>query len=185
MNAIEISDMTVRKGTDVLDLAEYGSVETFMKKVFSKETPPEISSATASASLQIDAHDRTASLIERASKSIEFLAARCAILEQELEQGKADLEEQTSNIEALKDMLIELRARNAAADNELKAVTTRCQAAESRVVDLERAQKLATLRVSNAENVSNKLHQQVEAAFGQGSTTWSLMDSVDLRQAAE
>jgi predicted nucleic acid-binding Zn-ribbon protein len=183
MNATGASTVQLGSNPDVMDLAEYASVENFMQKVFRQDKLDNVLPAAAlPTSSEIDAFERTAVLIEKASKSIEALSSRCEILETEIEQERSASDEHLSHIEALQKMLL---ARNVAYENDVKSMTIRCEAAETRVLELERAQKVVTSRASKAESISRKLQQQVESAFGQGSPIWSVMDGVHLQQAAE
>lgn len=185
MSVIDVSAVQVKTDSDVLSLAEYSSVEGFLQKIFHKDKAGDAHHATVAPTVpEVDEFDRTSTLIEKASQAIEALSSRCEALELGIEQEKARNLEQLSQIEALKKMLLELESANTTFKNNVKTMTVRCQAAESRVVELEQAQKGFTLRVSKAESISNKLQQQVEAAFGHGSPIRSVMDSVKLQDAA-
>ena len=188
MSEVESSLVRAKTHLDMLDLAEYTSVEGFMNKIFFKDKPTESSSAVAfstTASGEVDSLDRTSNLIEAASQAIEALSTRCEILGTELEQERAHSFEQATHMEVLKEMVLKFEAKIAASENSINVLTLRCHAAEERVVDLETDRKVVTLRATRAEGISSKLQQQVEAAFGHGSSIRSVMDSVKCQQAAE
>ena len=157
-----------------------------MHRVFRKSPSDEAHLAAAvSPVASRDDFDQTSALIDEACQAIGSLSSRCEILEVELDRERLACAEHEANIEALKSMVLDLRAKNAVAEADIKAVTLRCEVAEARNGDLEQQQRLVTLRASKAETLSSRLQQQVEAAFGQGSPIRSVMESVGLQQAAE
>ena len=186
MNAVQVKGSLARKDPQVLDLVAYGSVSNFLDKVFPKDKQTDSLSLSDTSSLtDDDTYNETAALIEKASRTIEGLSIRCEILEAELDQERVNFEEQYSQLETLQGMVRDLKAKNDATEANLTTLTSRCQDSQNRVIELENDQKLVLLRASKAEGVSNKLQQQVEAAFGQGSPIWSVMNGVKLKQAAE
>ena len=186
MSVIDVSSVQVKADADVLNLAEYSSVESFLQKIFQKDKSGDTHhAAVMPGSLEFDEFHRTSDLIEAASQAIEALSRRCETLELGIEQEKANSREQLSQIETLKKMLLEFESMNTNHKNSMKAMTSRCQAAESRIAELEQAQKNSTLRASKAESISNKLQQQVEAAFGHGSPIRSVMDGVKIQNATQ
>ena len=186
MNVMAALPATAKNDPSVLDLAELSTVEGFMQRVFRKGPSDEKNPADLpSTSSCLEEFDRTSALIDEASQAIGALSSRCEILELELEQERSACAEQQFNIDMLKSMVLDLKARNAIAEGDVKAMTQRCEAAEARTAELEQYQTMATLRVSKAETMSLRLQKQVEAAFGQGSPIRSVMDSAGLQQAAE
>lgn len=186
MSVIDVSAVQVKADADVLNLAEYSSVESFLQKIFQKDKAGNTHQAAAMpGSLEFDEFHRTSHLIEAASQAIESLSSRCETLELEIEQEKANSREQLSQIETLKKMLLEFESMNTNHKNSMKAMTSRCQTAENRIAELEQAQRDSTLRASKAESISNKLQQQVEAAFGHGSPIRSVMEGVKHQNAAQ
>ena len=175
-----------KNNSDVLDLAEYSTVESFMRKVFRHDTNGEAQAAAGvPSSSDVDEFERTSGLIESASKAIEALSTRCEILELELNQEREVCSEQVESIEALKRMVLDIKAEADSFESALQSMTTRCQASETRVAELEQNEKVVTLRAKKAESISSKLQRQVEEAFGQGSPIHSVMGSANLKQAAE
>ncbi|MGI4764092.1 MAG: hypothetical protein ACRYGP_03345 [Janthinobacterium lividum] len=175
-----------RNDSGVLDLAELSTHEGFMHRVFRKAPTEDPQHTAASPTVtSLDDYDKTSALIDEACQAIGSLSARCEILDIELDRERLACAEHEASIDALKSMVLELRAKNAVAEAEIKAVTLRCEAAEARNGELAQHQRVVTLRASKAETLSNRLQQQVEAAFGQGSPIRSVMESVGLQQAAE
>ncbi len=186
MTVIATLQAKARNESAVLDLAELSTVEGFMHRVFRNSSADD---AKLIADLQPVAApedlDKTSALIDEACRAIGSLSSRCEILEVELDRERLACAEHEASIEALKSMVLELRAKNAVAEGEIKTVTLRCEAAEARNGELAQHQKVVALRASRAETLSSRLQQQVEAAFGQGSPIRSVMESVGLQQAAE
>ncbi len=175
----------------VSDFDACASVEEFMQKVFrkdaAKENCPVATSASGSpseTSLEL-ASDTVGSLIERAAKTIEFLSARCEILDTELKQARDQIKEQTTMSESLATIATKLRDRAESLDRDLTSALTRCETAEARIVSLEQYQKTTTARAKRAEGISDQLQRQVEAAFGAASPISSIMNAAVLQQAAE
>ncbi len=184
MSVIEAPSAQTKSRLAVLDLAEYSSAEEFMAKVFHKEKHSSLNQMNeVPTSFKVDDCDKTSGLIEAASKTIEILSARCDNLENELEYEKTNCSDQEAQIEVLKKILVEFKAKQSVFESDVKSWTLRCHTAEARVADLERVQKDTTLRASKAESISSKLQQQVEAAFGQGSPIRTVMESVKSLEA--
>jgi hypothetical protein len=166
-----------------LDLAQYATVESFMHKVFRRETrPDEAVPAPASISPADTILDNTGMLLDSASKAIEFLSSRCGNLTGELAQTRATCAEQIESIEHWRRLALELQEKTTYLENENMTVTARYHTAEARLIKLEQAHKDVALRADHAELVSDKLQKQVEAAFGHGSHIRTVMEAA-IRQA--
>ncbi len=186
MNAITTVQDQAEKQSLAQSLAESSTVEGFMNRIFRKEQSDEQGVIKQPPlSVEISDFDTTSHLIESASNAIETLASRCEILQVELAQERCLTAEQVAQIDLLKTMVIDLKERNASYELLQKSLDIRCQAADTRVYELEQHQKVVALRAAQAESVSTRLQQQVEAAFGQGSPIRSVMDAVKFPKAAE
>ncbi|RYB03274.1 hypothetical protein [Lichenibacterium ramalinae] len=166
-----------------IDLAQYATVESFMHKVFRRDSRPgETVSATASIPPVDTILDNTGMLLDSASRAIEFLSSRCGNLATELAQTKATCAEQIESVEHWRGLALQLQEKTTSLENENMAVTARYHTAEARLIKLEQAHKDVALRADHAELVTDKLQKQVEAAFGYGSHIRTAMDAA-IRQA--
>ncbi len=179
------------KPDEVLDLANFSEVGAFMSRVFSpNDTQHTLDIRAAKA---VDREEAIAmsetedfdALLTTASKAIEFLAARCAIMEQEAAEKDEVLGEHEQAAKQWQQFALKLQVQTANDQNTIADLTTRCDAAEGRVVSLEAAATQARERSAVAEARSTKLQSQVVAAFGRKSPVHPVLQAITLQEAAE
>lgn len=171
---------------DIIDLANLTEVGKFMSRVFDK---PEGSSRVAVAS--VDERDpgleldQVETLLNKACNAIEVLAARCAIMEQELAERDEHVAEHEQAAKQWQVFAVKLQAQTANDQNTIADLTARCDASEARVTSLEAAAVEAQQRCATADAKSIKLQRQVVAAFGRKSPVHSVLQAITLQEAAE
>lgn len=189
-----IASSTIQRASeanDVLDLADLSEVGVFMNRVFA---PVEDTRSPVDHRGNEGPHDDKALILEgdqvdvllsKASKAIEFLAARCAILEQELADKEDLATEHEQAAKQWKHFAVKLQAQTADDQNTIAEITARCDAAEVSVASLEAAAAEARHRSAAADARSTKLRSQVIAAFGGKSPVHSVLQAITLQEAAE
>lgn len=179
------------KPDDVLDLANLSEVGAFMSRVFS---PHDIQrSSDVRAAIAESREEETAAseaddfdaLLAKASKAIEFLAARCSIMEQEAADKDELLAEHEQAAKQWQQFAVKLQAQTANDQNTIAELTARSDAAEARIVSLEAAATKARERSAAADARSTKLQSQVVAAFGRKSPVHTVLQAITFQEAAE
>lgn len=186
---LDVNVIDHETGSDMggLDLAESTTIESFMLKVFPRPSREQSEpSPVGVRDPRTNGEDGVVdTLLEQASRAIEVLAARCGMLESELENTRASNVEQAATIESWRKLASNLKNQATVGEQKLLAVTARCEAAEARVVSFEQASKQATERALIAEKRSMKLDDKVIAAFGKGSRVHSVLQATTFQEAAE
>ena len=176
---------------DVLDLANIAEIGSFMSRVFSSqgearrpqdqhiEHQPDIKPA-----LDTDFEDLD-TLLNRASKALEFLAARCAIMEQEASDKDERIAEHEQAAKQWQQFAVKLQAQTASDQNTIADLMARSDAADARIASLEADVSEAHERSATAYAKSTKLQSQVVAAFGRKSPVHSVLQTITFQEAAE
>jgi vacuolar-type H+-ATPase subunit I/STV1 len=176
---------------DTLDLVELGEVGAFMSHVFKRPREQQLSSpgpedAECPADLtQTSEADTVDQLIGKASKAIEFLAARCAILEQELAEKSELVAEHERSMNHWQQFAMKLQVQTSTDQDRIAELVARSDAAEARIGSLQAAAAEAGERSAAAHAESAKLHSQVIAAFGRTSAVHSVLQTIPFQDAAE
>lgn len=176
---------------DVLDLAAMAEVGAFMSRVFSpiEDTLHCSDRRTDQRRGDIQAPaadpDQVDVLLGKASKAIEILAARCEILEQEATEKDELVAEHERSAKQWQQFAVKLQAQTANDQNTIAELTTRSDAANARIAALEAATDEARERSAAADANTNKLRSQVVTAFGRKSPVHSVLQAIDMQEAAE
>lgn len=184
-----VDDSTVEdrttSGHDVLDLAEIG---TFMNMVFPDKQEkrdrerPQVQIRASQPDVDLDLAE---TLIARASKAIEVLAARCEIMEHDLADAAERIAEHEEAAAQWRNVTIALQTQAASDQETIEELRARAESAETRARSLEAAGIEADRRLALADARSSRLRGQVITAFGRQSPIHSVLQAVTLQEAAE
>ena len=176
-----------------IDLVRFAEVGAFMSHVFNSRNDQEPRPTSDLSGEELTSPDQSSAtkpdqvdvLLAKASKAIEFLAARVSILEQSLTDKTELAAEHEQTAHQWQTIAIKLKAQAASDQDMMADLLAQAANGEARITMLEAAASEAGELSAAAQAQSTRLHNQVVAAFGRKSPVYSVLQAIPFQEAAE